>query len=92
MALIVLVLVALAAFGLTRIPTGFLPTEDQGYLMIAVQMPDGASLERTERVMDKVARLGLGTPGACSARSRSAPAAPRRSTATCRSPTPASSI
>ncbi len=63
MALIVLVLVALAAFGLTRIPSGFLPTEDQGYLLVAVQMPDGASLERTEKVMDKVSRIGLGTPG-----------------------------
>ncbi len=63
MALIVLLLVALAAFGLTRIPSGFLPTEDQGYLLVAVQMPDGASLERTEKAMDKVARLGLGTPG-----------------------------
>lgn len=56
-------LVALAIWGLTKIPTGFLPTEDQGYLMVAVQVPDGASLERTERVMNEVARLGLQTPG-----------------------------
>ena len=63
MALIVLVLVALAAWGLTRIPTGFIPTEDQGYLLVAVQVPDGASLERTERAMDEISRIGLGTPG-----------------------------
>lgn len=60
---IALGLVALAAWGITKTPTGFIPTEDQGYLMVAVQLPDGASLERTERVMDEVARLGRGTPG-----------------------------
>ena len=30
-------------------PTAFLPTEDQGYVIVAVQLPDGASLERTDR-------------------------------------------
>ena len=58
-----MVLVGLAIFGLTRIPTGFIPTEDQGYLMVAVQVPDGASLERIEKVMDEITRLGLRTPG-----------------------------
>ena len=32
-------------WGLARVPTGFLPIEDQGYLLVAVQLPDGASLE-----------------------------------------------
>src|SRR4029077_1577423 len=41
--------------GLTRVPTGFIPTEDQGYAMVTVQLPDGASLQRTERVMDALA-------------------------------------
>jgi len=63
MVVVALVLVGLAIFGLTRIPTGFIPTEDQGYLMVAVQVPDGASLERIERVMDEITRLGLNTPG-----------------------------
>ena len=63
MALVVLALVALAALGLTQIPSGFVPTEDQGYLLIAVQVPDGASLERTERAMDEIAHIGLKTPG-----------------------------
>jgi len=31
-----------------RLPTGFLPSEDQGYLMVDVQLPDGAALQRTE--------------------------------------------
>ena len=63
MVVVVLVLVGLAIFGLTRIPTGFIPTEDQGYLMVAVQVPDGASLERIEKVMDEITRLGLNTSG-----------------------------
>ena len=57
MAVIGLLLVALAGWGLTRIPTGFIPTEDQGYAMVTVQLPDGASLERTERVMDRLAEI-----------------------------------
>ena len=61
--LVALGLVGAGAWGLTRIPTGFLPTEDQGYLLVAVQVPDGASLERTERVMDAVSRVGRGVPG-----------------------------
>ena len=54
MALIALVLIGVAGWGLTKVPTGFIPTEDQGYLMVAVQMPDGASLERAQNVMDEV--------------------------------------
>ncbi|QEL20209.1 efflux RND transporter permease subunit [Limnoglobus roseus] len=36
------------------IPTGFLPEEDQGYVIVAVQLPDSASLERTREVADKL--------------------------------------
>ncbi|HEX5219156.1 MAG TPA: efflux RND transporter permease subunit, partial [Verrucomicrobiae bacterium] len=57
MAVIGLILIGLAAWGLTRIPTGFIPTEDQGYAMVTVQLPDGASLERTEQVMDRLAKI-----------------------------------
>jgi len=67
MAAVALVLIVLAGWGLTKVPTGFIPTEDQGYLMVAVQMPDGASLERTQNVMDEVSRIGLGIPGAAHA-------------------------
>ena len=52
-----LILIALAGWGLTRIPTGFIPTEDQGYVMVTAQLPDGASLERTEQVMDRLAQI-----------------------------------
>ncbi|HEX8802418.1 MAG TPA: efflux RND transporter permease subunit, partial [Terriglobales bacterium] len=44
-------LIALAGWGLTQIPTSFIPTEDQGYVMVTVLLPDGASLERTDHVM-----------------------------------------
>jgi HAE1 family hydrophobic/amphiphilic exporter-1 len=57
MAAIALVLIGLAGWGLTRVPTGFIPTEDQGYAMVIVQLPDGASLERTQRVIDELAAI-----------------------------------
>lgn len=51
-----LVLVAAAIFGLSKIPTGFIPIEDQGYLIMNVVLPDGASLGRTESVLDELSR------------------------------------
>lgn len=63
MVIIALALIVLAIVGLTRIPTGFIPTEDQGYLIVAVQLPDGASLQRTEKVMAEITRLGHEVPG-----------------------------
>jgi HAE1 family hydrophobic/amphiphilic exporter-1 len=63
MVLIALALVVLAGWGLMHIPTGFIPTEDQGYVMVSVQLPDGASLERTEKAMDQIVQLGRDVPG-----------------------------
>ena len=63
MAVIVLVLIAVAAWGFTRVPTGFIPTEDQGYVLVAVQLPNAASLARTQRAMAKVRDIILQTPG-----------------------------
>ena len=91
MVLLALVLVALALWGLTKIPSGFIPAEDQGYLMVAVQVPDGASLGRIEKVMDEIARLGLKTPGS-NVRSLSERADRLRWMATCRWLTQASFI
>ncbi len=45
------------------LPQGFLPSEDQGYLMVDVQLPDGAALERTESVTERVVELASKTPG-----------------------------
>ncbi|MGY8683944.1 multidrug efflux RND transporter permease subunit [Bradyrhizobium sp. UFLA05-153] len=60
---IALVLIVIGGYGLSRVPTGFLPIEDQGYLIAAVQLPDGASLERTQSVLDKASELIKDTPG-----------------------------
>ncbi len=54
--IVALVLVGLAIFGLSRIPTGFIPLEDQGYLILNVMLPDGATLGRTEQVLDKLSK------------------------------------
>ena len=54
-----------AAFA--RLPTGFLPDEDQGYVIVLVKLPDGASLERTSAVVDRVVETCLGTDGIRSA-------------------------
>jgi hydrophobic/amphiphilic exporter-1 (mainly G- bacteria), HAE1 family len=54
---------ALAVWGLAALPTSFIPPEDQGYLIATIQLPDGASLERTEQVMDRVASIVRDTPG-----------------------------
>ncbi|OPZ98882.1 MAG: Efflux pump membrane transporter BepE [Planctomycetes bacterium ADurb.Bin412] len=63
MVFMALILVGIAGWGLMKIPTGFIPTEDQGYMMISAQLPDGASLERTERAMDKITEIAHGVPG-----------------------------
>ena len=47
----------------TRIPSSFLPVEDQGYFFVVIQLPDGASLERTDAVAAKVRDVLQGTPG-----------------------------
>ena len=44
-------------------PTGFIPIEDQGYLLVAVQLPDGAALDRTQRVLNQVSEIAGKTPG-----------------------------
>ncbi len=62
----VLVIVALYAgtWKLVKtLPTGFLPEEDLGYLFIAVQLPDAASLQRTQEVMNRVEGILRATPG-----------------------------
>jgi HAE1 family hydrophobic/amphiphilic exporter-1 len=46
-----------------KIPAGFVPDEDQGYAIIGVQLPDGASLQRTKAVYDKVADIVSKQPG-----------------------------
>jgi hydrophobe/amphiphile efflux-1 (HAE1) family protein len=47
----------------TRLPSTFLPVEDQGYFFVVIQLPDGASLERTEAVAKKTRAILEATPG-----------------------------
>jgi HAE1 family hydrophobic/amphiphilic exporter-1 len=62
--LLFLLFIGLAAcfFG-KKLPTGFLPEEDQGYLIVNVQLPVAASMDRTVAVCKKVEDLALATPG-----------------------------
>src|SRR5947209_4662796 len=49
--------------GFRTIPTGFIPAQDKGYLIVAIQLPDGASLERTDAVVRRAGEVILATPG-----------------------------
>jgi len=55
-------IVAVAAFMYQRLPSSFLPNEDQGYLIVNVQLPPGASRDRTESVMQKVEQFFMAQP------------------------------
>ena len=55
-------IIALAIFGLGHVPTSLLPVEDQGYLIAAVQLPDGASLGRTADALRRVSELAKRDP------------------------------
>ena len=46
-----------------EVPTGFIPDADQGYAIVVVQLPDGASLERTDDVIRQATKIALATPG-----------------------------
>ena len=55
-------LVGITAFLLLRLPTGFLPDEDQGYLISIVQLPSGATQERTVAVLSRLEQHFLKQP------------------------------
>jgi multidrug efflux pump len=56
-------LMALTWFGFHSVPTGFIPQQDKGYLVVNIQLPDGASLERSEEVTRRVDAMIRDTPG-----------------------------
>ncbi len=56
-------LLGLTVYGLIRVPGGFIPNQDKGYLIVNVQLPDSASLDRTVAVMDRIQRIAAETPG-----------------------------
>src|SRR5579859_4611233 len=52
-----------AGFFANRVPSSFLPDEDQGYAYVNVQLPNGSSLERTTAVSKDVGKMLMDTPG-----------------------------
>ncbi|WP_147107661.1 efflux RND transporter permease subunit [Tateyamaria sp. syn59] len=50
-----------------QVPTGFIPDADQGYAIVVVQLPEGASLDRTDAVMRQATEIALETPGVTNA-------------------------
>jgi len=56
-------LLGLTVLGFKVVPGGFLPTQDRGYAVSFCQLPDAASLDRTQAVIDKMGRIARETPG-----------------------------
>jgi HAE1 family hydrophobic/amphiphilic exporter-1 len=56
-------LIGLTGFQFSRAPTGFIPDQDQGYLINVFQLPPGSSLARTDAVVRKAIKIILDTPG-----------------------------
>ncbi len=65
-ALMLLLYVGILAFGLNefrKTPVGFIPQVDRGYIIVAVQLPPGAALARTDAVNRRIVDAALNTPG-----------------------------
>src|SRR5216683_3002676 len=56
-------LIALTILGFSRVPAGFVPTQDKGYLVSFAQLPNGATLDRTEDVIRRMSDIALKHPG-----------------------------
>jgi len=63
MVLIGILLAAVGIWGIARLPTAFIPSEDQGYLMVVALLPDGAALGRTTAALDGATKIAQETPG-----------------------------
>ncbi len=60
-------LIALTVVMFNRVPSGFVPTQDKQYLVAFAQLPDGATLDRTDAVIRQMSDIGLKQPGVASA-------------------------
>jgi multidrug efflux pump len=56
-------LIALTGIGFSKVPSGFVPTQDKQYLVAFAQLPNGATLDRTEAVMKELSDIALAHPG-----------------------------
>ncbi len=63
MLLVYAVLIGGAGWLLVSTPQGFIPAQDRGYVIVAVQLPGAASLDRTTKVVRKIESIALDTPG-----------------------------
>ncbi len=63
MLLAYVVLIASAVWLVVATPQGFIPAQDRGYVIVAVQLPGAASLARTTEVVREIERIALDTPG-----------------------------
>lgn len=59
-------LVVLTGFGFVGLPTGFVPSEDDGLILVNIQLPDGSSLDRTEKTVQRVGAILAETQGIAS--------------------------
>jgi multidrug efflux pump len=57
------VLLAFTAFAFQVVPRGFIPQQDQGYAIVIIELPKGASLARTDAVVRRASEIVLRTPG-----------------------------
>ncbi len=62
MTIIAFAIMGVAFWGLSRVPTGFLPIEDQGYVLVSVQLADGAALSRTQDTLQQVSAIARKDP------------------------------
>ena len=66
--MLLLVLVGGGIYGLGKVvPGGFIPDEDKGYLFVAVELPEGASLQRSDALLKQVEEIVGSTKGVRSA-------------------------
>src|SRR5436190_19698812 len=63
MLLVYVVLIGSAGWLLVVTPQGFIPAQDRGYVIVSVQLPGAASLDRTTHVVREIERIALDTPG-----------------------------
>ena len=65
---VIVLIVYVGLLGLTywefqRLPTGFIPTQDKGYFIASIQLPDSTAAVRTSEVVSRIERIALDTPG-----------------------------
>jgi multidrug efflux pump subunit AcrB len=56
-------LLGLTGFGFATSPTGFIPDQDQGYLLVSVELPPAASVQRTQKSLEDLADIAMATKG-----------------------------